>query len=123
MLMTKGKIAYWVLATLLAGAFGFAGFLKVSANPMEIEIFTRFGYPLWFMYVIGATELAGALGLIAGRFIDTRLPRAAAMGLLVTMTGAIGTHLMYDPLFMILPAVALSVLLLGFLYASRPVVV
>ncbi len=121
--MSKGKIAYWILAVLLASAFGFAGFLKVSANSMEIEIFTRFGYPLWLMYVVGAAELAGALGLIAGRFINTHLPRAAATGLLVIMVGAIGSHLMYDPLFMMLPAVALSILLLGFLYASRPVVV
>ncbi len=121
--MLRNKIVYWVFATLLAGAFGFAGFLKVFANPMEVELFTRFGYPLWFMYVIGAAELAGALGLICGQFVDTRLPRAAAMGLLVIMTGAIGSHLVYDSLFMMLPAVALSIFLLGFLYTSRPVVV
>lgn len=120
--MPKNKTVYWTLAALLASAFGFVGFLKVSANPMEVELFTRFGYPPWFMYVIGAAELAGALGLIGGRLIAAHLPRATAMGLLVIMTGAIGSHLMYDPLFMMLPAVALSVLLLGFLYAGKPVV-
>ena len=121
--MPKNKIAYWILAAVLAAAFGFAGFLKVSASPMEIEIFTRFGYSLWFMYGIGAAELAGALGLVGGRLIDERLPRAAGMGLLVIMVGAIGSHLMYDPLFMLLPATALSILLLGFLYVSRPATV
>lgn len=121
--MSKEKISYWVLAVLLASAFGFAGFLKVSTHPMEIEIFTRFGYPLWLMYVVGVAELAGAFGLIAGRFINTQLPRAGAIGLLVVMVGAIGSHLMYDPLFMMLPAIVLSILLLVFLYASRPVVV
>lgn len=119
--MPKNKIVYWILAVLLASAFGLAGFLKVSAHPMEIEIFTRFGYPLWLMYVVGAAELAGALGLIAGRFIDIRLPRAAAVGLLAVMVGAISSHLMYDPLPMVLPATVLSILLLGFLYVSRPV--
>ncbi len=113
---------YWILAVALASAFGFAGFLKVSASPMEIELFTRFGYPLWFMYGIGAAELAGAIGLIGGRLIDVRLPRVAAIGLCVIMIGAIGSHLMYDSLFMMLPAAILSMLLLGFLYTSKSMV-
>ena len=89
---------YWILAVALASAFGFAGFLKVSASPMEIELFTRFGYPLWFMYGIGAAELAGAIGLIGGRLIDVRLPRVAAIGLCVIIIVASGSHLMYDSL-------------------------
>lgn len=90
---------------------------------MEVELFTRFEYPLWFMYGIGAAELVGALGLIGGRLIDVRLPRVVAVGLCIIMVGAIGSHLMYDSLLMMLPAAVLSILLLGFLYVSRPVIV
>ncbi len=121
--MPKSNVASWVLAGLLALAFGFVGFLKLSTSPMEVAVFTHFGYPLWFMYVIGTIELAGALGLVCGRLIDARLPRMAAIGLLIVMTGAIGSHLMFDPLSLMLPAVVLSALLLGFLYANKPVVV
>ena len=121
--MPKNKTAHWILVALLLLAFGSAGFLKLSANPMEVEMFARFGYPLWFMYVIGVAEITGALGLVCGQFIDARLPRFASLGLLAIMIGAITSHLMHDPLPMMLPAVILSMLLSGFLYVSRPVVV
>lgn len=121
--MLKNNVAYWILAGLLALTFGFVGFLKLSASPMEVAVFTHFGYPLWFMYVIGAVEVAGALGLVCGRPINVRLPRMAAIGLLIIMIGAIGSHLIFDPLSMMIPAVVLSTLLIGFLFASKPVIV
>lgn len=117
--MSKSKIAYWVLAVMLALAFGFAGFSKLSGNVMSVEMFEHFGYPIFFMYFIGACELAGALGLVFGQIIDVRLPRLAAMGLLAIMLGAIVTHILYDPVQAMIPAAILSVLLSGILYAGK----
>lgn len=117
--MSKSKIAYWVLAVVLALAFGFAGFSKLSGNAMSVGMFEHFGYPIFFMYFIGACELAGALGLVFGQIIDARLPRLAAMGLLVIMLGAIVTHVLRDPIEKMIPAVMLVVLLLGLLYAGK----
>lgn len=112
------KITYWILAVLLALAFGSAGFLKLSANPIELEIFTRFEYPLWFMYVIGMAEFAGALGLVFGRIINEQFSRWAGIGLLSIMIGAIMSHLLHDPLLAVIPATVLSLLVLGFLYVD-----
>lgn len=115
------KITYWILAVILALTFGFAGFSKLSASVVMIDMFTRFGLPLWSMYFIGAVEFAGALGLVFGKIIHDRLPRLAAMGLCIVMVGAIVMHVIYDadPLMRMLPAVVLLVLLTVFLYTHR----
>lgn len=117
--MSKSKIAYWVLSVVLALAFGFAGFAKLSGNALSVGMFEHFGYPIFFMYFIGACEFVGALGLVFGQSIDARLPRLAAMGLLAIMFGAIVTHILYDPVQAMIPAVILSVLLSGILYAGK----
>jgi len=119
--MSKSKIAYWILAVLLALAFGFAGFSKLSGNPMSVEMFDKFGYSALFMYFIGACELAGGFGLVLGQVIDRRLPRLAAFGLLVIMVGAVVSHLLNDanPMTTMVPAVMLSVLLVGVIYAGK----
>ena len=119
--MSKSKIAYWVPAVLLALAFGMAGFSKLSGNPMSVEMFDKFGYSALFMYFIGACELVGGLGLVLGQVIDRRFPRLAALGLLVIMVGAIVSHLLNDanPLATMIPAVVLSILLIGFIYTGK----
>ena len=114
--MPKGKVIYWILSVVAALLFGFAGFSKVSANPMMVQSFSHFGYAIWFMYFIGAAEIVGALGLVFGHLIDVRLSRVAVIGLLIIMVGAIASHLMYDPLPAMIPAVVLSLMLLGILY-------
>ncbi len=120
-IISKSKFAYWALAFPLALAFGIAGSLKLSGNPMSLEIFDRFGYSALFMYFIGACELAGALGLVLGPIIDRRLPRLAALSLLLVMLGAIVSHLLNDasPLTTMIPAVALSMLLISFAFVAR----
>lgn len=117
--MSKNKVTYWVLAVVLALAFGSAGFAKLAGSTVSVDMFTHFGYPMLFMYFIGACELMGGLGLVFGQVVDGRLPRFAAMGLLVIMLGAIVTHVLYDPLQAMIPAVTLAVLLSGFLYVEK----
>lgn len=117
--MTKSKVAYWVFAVVLALAFVAAGFMKLSSSATSVEMFSHFGYSMAFMYFIGACEFIGGVGLILGRFVNARLSRLAAMGLLVIMLGAIGTHIIYDPLLAMIPAVTLAILLIGFLYLDK----
>lgn len=79
-----------VLCYLLALVFALSGGAKLLALPFETEAFARWGYPLEFMYLTGALELAGAVGLLL-----RRLSAFAALGLAMLMLGAVGTHLLH----------------------------
>jgi len=53
--------------------------------------FERWGYPIWFMYLIGVVEVVGGIGLIIQRFSAT-----AGAALALMMIGAIGTHVIHS---------------------------
>jgi|CXWL01.1.fsa_nt_gi hypothetical protein len=110
---------YWALAILPALLFLLGAYLKLTAHPMEVEGFAFFGYSLGFMYFIGACELLGALGLLFGQVIDERLPRLAAVGLIIILLGALYTHATHPPLLAGIPALVLLVLLGLFLKVSK----
>ena len=104
-----------VLRGLLTMVFLVAAGMKFAAVPFEVEGFARFGYPLWFMYVVGALQLLGAV------LLWTRECVALGAGLLaVIMIGAVGSHLLAgDPILMPLPAFVLLILLRSVAYARR----
>ena len=104
MFITKNK-GLLVISVLLAIAFLGAGLSKLSGAEMMVGNFERLGYPLWFMYFVGIAEVAGAIGLFVQR---TALYAAVCLGIL--MLGAVGTHLMNDPLQQAIPALVLLVL-------------
>jgi uncharacterized membrane protein YphA (DoxX/SURF4 family) len=75
----------------------------ISPSP---ENFTRWGLSLTMMRLIGALEVTGAIGLQI-----PRLSRAAAIGLIALMFGAIRTGILFhEPLHIFLP-LALIILL------------
>ena len=75
---------------LLAIAFIMSGGMKLTGPEEMVANFTRWGYPSWFMYAIGALEVAGGIGLLI-----PSLAGLAATGLVVIMLGAVGTHLRF----------------------------
>lgn len=91
-------IALWIVQSLLAVAFGMAGFMKVAAPLNQLaemgmtfvmehkEITVRF---------IGVCELLGAIGLILPSALRIKpiLTPLAALGILVIMILAIFQHL------------------------------
>src|SRR5438270_10123428 len=90
------NIVLWVVQILLALAFGMAGIMKVSQPIDKLE--TRMG---WVKSVgprgvrlIGTLEILGAIGLIlpAVTGILPWLTPVAAIGLALTMIGAMITH-------------------------------
>ena len=84
-------IALIVLSALLAIAFlGSGGFKLVGAKQsLTMRDQLRVGAQLW--RVVGALEVAGAVGLAAG-FVVPALGIAAAVGLALLMVGGIVTH-------------------------------
>ena len=44
---------------ILALVFLASGGAKLAGLDFEIQAFTRWGYPIWFMYLTGVAEVAG----------------------------------------------------------------
>jgi hypothetical protein len=88
-----------MLSTLLSLMFLVPASFKLLNVSIALEHFTTWGIPFWMMHVIGASELAGAVGLIVPR---TRL--AAAFALFLLMIGGLATHLTHgEYLFALMP--------------------
>ena len=64
---TKNSIA-WVLTVLLAFAFAGSGITKLLGVEMQIKNLESWGYPLWFRFPIGLTEIVIAIALLISRF-------------------------------------------------------
>lgn len=82
------NIVLWVLQVLLALTFAMAGLVKVVGDPAMVEMFATIGIGQWFRYVVGALEIAGAVGVLI-----PRLSGLAALGLVCLMVGATLTNL------------------------------
>ncbi|ACL60722.1 DoxX family protein [Methylobacterium nodulans] len=109
------RIGGVVLRGVLTAVFALAAGMKLMAVPFEVASFTRFGYPLWFMTVVGVGQLLGvALLWVRGWTAHGALLLAAIM------VGAVASHLRAgDPVPMMLPAALLLCVLLGLVYVRR----
>ena len=79
------KTALWIV---LGGMFIMAGGAKLMGSHSQVEHFAQWGYPLWFLYLIGMIEVGGGICLF--------IPKAQFYGIVVlsiTMFGAAMTHL------------------------------
>ncbi|MBT2601102.1 MULTISPECIES: DoxX family protein [unclassified Oceanobacillus] len=82
-----------ILQGLLAVGFLMFGFMKVSANPMQVDAFTNiYGYGTTFMYVVGIVEIISAIGLVIGFWKKKLVPVFSGL-LAIVMAGAVFTHL------------------------------
>ena len=81
------NVALWVLQAALAVQFAAGGLAKLAGAPELVELFASIGAGPWLRYVVGALEVAGAVGLLV-----PRLSRLAALGLAALMAGATVTN-------------------------------
>lgn len=92
----KARITSWTLGTLLGFFFIAVALPKLLGLQFEREMFEVWGYPLWFMYVVGVAEAAVAVFLF---FPKTRFWGAALICL--EMVGAALTHVQADQFAML----------------------
>lgn len=108
------EIGTWILTAALAVFFILAGGLKLQGGPKQVDNFAHWGYALWFLYVVGAVETVGGIGLLV-----PRLAAYAALLLGGTMIGASLTHLVHNEM----KAVPIPLVIIGLLalvgYARR----
>ena len=81
---TNNSMFSWAAAVVLAAGFVMAALGKFMGG--ATEWFEGWGYPFWFMILIGVLEVAGAAGLLI-----PKLTRLAVYGLTVIMLGALYT--------------------------------
>ena len=82
-----GRVARWVLQGGLALLFGMAGLTKLAGSPEMVQLFSDIGAGQALRYLVGALEVAAAVGLLV-----PRLAGPAALGLVVLMAGATVTN-------------------------------
>jgi uncharacterized membrane protein YphA (DoxX/SURF4 family) len=89
----KTHITLWVVQSLLAALFLFAGSMKFIMTVAEMT--KQIPFPGWFLHFIGAAEILGALGLILPSILRIKpvLTPVAAAGLVIIMIGATVTTL------------------------------
>jgi putative oxidoreductase len=86
---TKAKnIIVWILAGLLAFAFIDSGVTKLIGVEMQIKNLESWGYPLWFRFPIGLTEIIFALVLLIPKY-----RKLAIYGVFIWAIAAVVTHL------------------------------
>ena len=107
------SIITWVLRILVAAAFLFAAYAKLSGQTMMVDEFNRIGFGPEFRYVTGAIVAIGALLVLN--------PGTTAWGcllLLCVMVGAFLTQLVIlhgD----VIHVLVFAAVLLGLLYLTR----
>jgi putative oxidoreductase len=84
---TMKRIGLGILVTLEFLGMGLAGMAKFQGDAWQ-RMFTEWGYPVWFSFVIGGLEVTGAFLILV-----PRLTSYAAMLLIAVMLGALGTEL------------------------------
>ena len=87
------NVALWIVQSLLAALFLFAGIMKLVV-PLE-QLAGPVAFPGWFLRFIGVAETLGGLGLILPGLLRIRpgLTPLAAAGLVIIMIGATGIGL------------------------------
>ena len=96
--------ALWALQAVLALMFAMAGLAKVFGDSAMVEMFATIGIGQWFRYLVGALEIAGAVGVLI-----PRLSGVAALGLVCLMVGATLTNVLVLGTSPLLPIVLLVV--------------
>jgi len=108
------RVGLWTLIGFLSVAFVLSGTMKFI-KPEVAEHFAQWGFADWFRVLIGLTEIAGGLALLAPR---TTLYAAGALA--VVMVGAVGTHVVHAEAGHAIAPLLLLGLLLTTGYARRP---
>ena len=91
------RVAYWIVAGLLALFYLYAGGIKVARSKDQLRPMMGWvdSVPLWLVRTIGALEVLGALGLILPPLTGIAAPLAltAATGLALIQVGGMSLHL------------------------------
>lgn len=84
-------IAYWVATVIVAWELGMGGVWDILKIPYVRTVIEHLGYPTYFLVILGAWKVPGAVVLLIPRF--PMLKEWAYAGAFFTYTGAVASHL------------------------------
>jgi uncharacterized membrane protein YphA (DoxX/SURF4 family) len=97
-------ILLWSVTILVVALFLVEGGAKLVLDPGTVRVFLKWGYPAWFVIIVGILEFAGAILIL--------IPQLALLGailLVVDMIGAIMTGVIQG----IVPIIVFSAVVLA----------
>jgi DoxX-like family len=90
--ITSWRLAgYWLATVLVAGELGLGGAWDIARIPYVRGLVTHLGYPSYFLVLLGAWKVLGAVALLVPR--RPLLKEWAYAGAFFTYSGAIVSHL------------------------------
>src|SRR5687768_10681016 len=92
----KNKIIYWIATLWLSLGMTATGIVQFLKSKEEVELFTRLGYPLYFLTILSVWKILGVIAVLVPRF--PLVKEWAYAGFFFAMSGAIISHLVLaDP--------------------------
>lgn len=85
------KIIYWVATIWLSLGMLSTGIVQLIGMQQEVDNFTRLGYPLYLMTIIGVWKILGVVVVLIPKF--TMLKEWTYSGFFFAMSGAVVSHL------------------------------
>jgi hypothetical protein len=82
--------AYWIATAILAFVLGGGGVADLVRQPDTVAGMVHLGYPVYFVTILGAWKLLGAITVVAPRL--PRLKEWAYAGAVFDLTGALMSH-------------------------------
>ncbi|MFC5413055.1 DoxX family protein [Larkinella bovis] len=89
--MTKrNKIIYWIATLWLSLGMVSSAIVQLSNVQEEVDMFTRLGYPIYFLSLLGVWKLLGVIAVLIPKF--PLLKEWAYAGFFFSMSGAVFSH-------------------------------
>lgn len=86
----RDKIIYWVATGWLSLGMVSTGIVQLIHMQEEVDLFTRLGYPIYFLTLLGIWKLLGVVAVIVPKF--PVMKEWAYAGFFFAMTGALYSH-------------------------------
>lgn len=87
----RNKIIYWVSTSWLSLGMISTGIVQIIHQEEEVQKMTSMGYPMYFLTIIGAWKILGAVAILIPNY--PLVKEWAYAGFFFLMTGAILSHL------------------------------
>lgn len=107
----RNKIIYWIFTLWVSLGMVSTAIVQLMKHQDEVQNFTKSGYPLYLMTIIGIWKILGVIAILIPK--TPLLKEWAYAGFTFVMSGAVISHLIVgDPFGTTFPALLLLILVL-----------
>ena len=105
----RKKIIYWIATIWLSLGMMSSAIVQILRLKEELDMFTRLGYPVYFLTIIGIWKILGVVAILIPKF--TLLKEWVYAGFFFAMSGALFSHIAVgSPIGEIFPPILLLIL-------------